>query len=52
MIDASTIITRLARFEIQKGKELQACEAFGKMAAAIKANEPGCLMIEQMMGQM
>ena len=51
MIDTSTMITQLARFEILKGKESQACEAFSKMAAAVKANEPGCLMYAITRGQ-
>jgi quinol monooxygenase YgiN len=45
------MITLLARFEMLKGKEIQALEAFKKMAAAIKANEPGCLMYAITRGQ-
>jgi quinol monooxygenase YgiN len=51
MINTSTMITQIARFEIQKGKESQACEAFSKMAADVKANEPGCLMYAITRGQ-
>ena len=45
------MITQLARFEAQKGKELQAYEALKKMAAAVKANEPGCLIYAITRGQ-
>ena len=45
------MITQLARFEMLKGKEIQACEAFNTMAEAIKANEPGCLMYAITRGQ-
>ena len=51
MINTSTLISQLARFEMQKGKETQACEVFTKMAAAVKANEPGCLMYAITRGQ-
>jgi quinol monooxygenase YgiN len=51
MIDTSTMITQIARYEMQKGKETQAREAFSKMAAAVKANEPGCLMYAITRGQ-
>jgi (4S)-4-hydroxy-5-phosphonooxypentane-2,3-dione isomerase len=51
MIDTSTMITQIARFEMQKGKENQAREAFSKMAAAVKANELGCLMYAITRGQ-
>jgi quinol monooxygenase YgiN len=51
MIDTSTMTTQLARFEMQKGKEFQACEAFSKMATAVKAKEPGCLMYAITRGQ-
>ena len=47
----NSMITLLARFEMLKGKEIQALEAFKKMAAAIKANEPGCLMYAITRGQ-
>lgn len=45
------MITVLARFEMQKGKEMQATEAVTKMAAAVKANEPGCVMYSVTRGQ-
>ncbi len=51
MIDTSTMITQLARFEMQKGKELRAYETFSEMATAVKANEPGCLMYAITRGQ-
>ena len=38
------MITVLARFEMIEGKEIDALEAIGKMVAAVKANEPGCLL--------
>ena len=37
------MITVLARFEMLEGKEIDVVEAVQKMAAAVKANEPGCL---------
>jgi quinol monooxygenase YgiN len=37
------MITVLARFEMLEGKEIDVVEAVRKMAAAVKANEPGCL---------
>ncbi len=37
------MITVLARFEMLEGKEIEVVEAIRKMAAAVKANEPGCL---------
>jgi quinol monooxygenase YgiN len=46
-----SMISLLARFEMLKGKELQAMTAFRTMAAAIKANEPGCLMYAITRGQ-
>jgi quinol monooxygenase YgiN len=46
-----SIITVLARLEMNKGKETQACEALTTMASAIKANEPGCLMYAVTRGQ-
>ncbi len=46
-----SMITLLARFEMLKGKEIQALEAFRKMAASIKANEPGCIMYAITRGQ-
>lgn len=45
------MITQLSRFEAQKGKEILAHEALKKMAAAVKANEPGCLMYAVTRGQ-
>ena len=47
----NTLITQLARFEMQKGKETEACRAFQTMADAVKANEPGCLMYAVVRGQ-
>jgi quinol monooxygenase YgiN len=38
------MITVLARFEMLEGKEIEVIEAIRKMAAAVKANEPGCLV--------
>jgi quinol monooxygenase YgiN len=46
-----TLITQLARYEMVKGKEIEATGAFQKMAAAVKANEPGCLMYAVTRGQ-
>lgn len=46
-----TLITQLARYEMLKGKELEACRAFQTMAEAVKANEPGCLMYAVTRGQ-
>lgn len=45
------MITLLARFEMLKGKETQACQAFKTMAEAVKASEPGCLMYAITRGQ-
>jgi len=45
------MITQLARFESQKGKEADAYAAFKKMADAVAANEPGCLMYAVTRGQ-
>ena len=38
------MITVLARFEMLEGKEIDVVEAVRKMADAVKANEPGCLL--------
>ena len=46
-----TLITQLARYEMVKGKEIEACRAFQTMAEAVKANEPGCLMYAVTRGQ-
>ena len=46
-----SMITLLARFEMTKGKELQAMAAFQTMAKAMKDNEPGCLMFAVTRGQ-
>jgi len=51
MADASHMITALARYELIKGKESQAKDAFTAMTAAVKANEPGCLMYAITRGQ-
>jgi quinol monooxygenase YgiN len=48
---ATRMITQLARFEAQKGKETEAYAALKKMAEAVKANEPGCLMYAVTRGQ-
>jgi quinol monooxygenase YgiN len=45
------MITQLARFEAQKGKETEAYAAFKKMAQAVSATEPGCLMYAVTRGQ-
>lgn len=45
------MITQLARFEAQNDKELEAYAALKKMAAAVKANEPGCLIYAVTRGQ-
>lgn len=45
------MISVLARFEIQKGKELEAVAAVTKMAEAVKAEEPGCLIYIVARGQ-
>jgi quinol monooxygenase YgiN len=47
----NNMITQIARYELMKGKEVQALEAFKKMAAAVKANEPGCLIYAILRGQ-
>lgn len=46
-----SLITQLARYEIVKGKEPQACDALRNMAEAVKANEPGCLEYAVTRGQ-
>ena len=46
-----SLITQINRFETQKGKETEAYEALKKMAQAVKANEPGCLMYAVTRGQ-
>lgn len=45
------MITVLARFEIQKGKEAQAVAAVTKMEEAVRAEEPGCLIYVVNRGQ-
>jgi quinol monooxygenase YgiN len=45
------MITQLARFEAQKGKELEAYAALKRMAKAVQENEPGCLMYAVTRGQ-
>ena len=47
----ANMITQLARFEAQKGKELLAYDALKNMANAVKANEPGCIMYAVLRGQ-
>lgn len=46
-----TLITQLARYEMVKGKEIEASRAFETMARAVKANETGCLMYAVTRGQ-
>ncbi len=38
------MVTVLSRFEILEGKEIDVVEAIRKMVAAVKENEPGCLV--------
>ena len=38
------MITALSRFEMIEGKEIDMLEAIRNMVAAVKANEPGCLV--------
>ena len=45
------MITVLARFEMLEGKEIEVVEAIRKMAAAVKANEPGCLAYTALRGK-
>jgi autoinducer 2-degrading protein len=45
------MITQLARFEAKSGKELEAYEALKKMAEAVKATEPGCIVYAVTRGQ-
>jgi quinol monooxygenase YgiN len=45
------MITQLNRFEAQKDKQLEAYAALKRMAEAVKANEPGCLMYAVTRGQ-
>ncbi|HEY5638976.1 MAG TPA: antibiotic biosynthesis monooxygenase [Dehalococcoidia bacterium] len=47
----SEMISQLTRVEAQQGKEPEAYAAYKKMAAAVKANEPGCLMYAITRGQ-
>jgi len=47
----AVMITQLARFEAQKGKELEAYAALTQMAKAVKDNEPGCIMYAVTRGQ-
>lgn len=37
------MITVIARFQMQPGKEFEAIEALKQMAAAVEANEPGAI---------
>lgn len=46
-----SLITQIARFEAKSGKELEAYAAIKKMANAVKASEPGCLMYAVTRGQ-
>lgn len=45
------MISQLLRFEALKDKETEAYTALRKMAEAVKANEPGCLMYAVTRGQ-
>lgn len=45
------MITVLARFEMQKGKEEMALQALARMGDAVKADEPGCLIYSVTRGQ-
>jgi quinol monooxygenase YgiN len=45
------MITVLARFEMQKGKEDVALQALSKMADEVKAHEPNCLVYAVTRGQ-
>ena len=45
------MITLLARFEMLEGKEIEVIEAIRKMAAAVKANEPGFLAYTALRGK-
>ncbi len=45
------MITVLARFEMLEGKEIDVVEAVRKMVAAVKANEPGCLLFTASRGK-
>lgn len=45
------MITLLARFEMQPGKELAALDALRKMSDAVKEGEPGCLLYSVTRGQ-
>ena len=46
-----SLITQLTRYEMAKGKEIEAIRAFEAMAKAVKENEPGCLMYAITRGQ-
>lgn len=48
----SDLISQLTRVQAQKGKEHDAYAAYIKMARAVSANEPGCLMYAVTRGQM
>ena len=45
------MITALTRFEMLEGKEIDALEAIREMAAAVKENEPGCIVYSVSRGQ-
>jgi quinol monooxygenase YgiN len=45
------MITVLARFEMQKGKEMQALAAIARMAEVVQAEEPGCVVYTVARGQ-
>ena len=45
------LITVLSRFEMLEGKEIDMVEAIRKMIAAVKANEPGCIVYTVSRGQ-
>ena len=45
------MISQLVRFEALKDKETEAYAALHRMAEAVKANEPGCIMYAVTRGQ-
>lgn len=47
----SAILTQLTRVEARDDKQTQAYAAYKKMAQAVKANEPGCLIYAVTRGQ-
>jgi quinol monooxygenase YgiN len=47
----SDLISQLTRVEAEDGKQTLAYEAYKRMAQAVNANEPGCLMYAVTRGQ-